>query len=378
MEKESSGERIVWVDCLKLFACLAVYVDHTSGFLYFNPYILYASYFSVPVFIFLSGMTGYGSNSKHVSEPYLEDMRRRLLRIVIPYAIATAFYVVYIYRMFDLKTYILSLLRFDISAPFYFLVFYIQLVMIGRGLYKLIQWTGKRTYFQWIYLFEIFVFVLFAALMMRYTYVLPVHGGGKYLFGGTYLVVYFLGMIFGKYCKRLVWGGKLSCIVCACSIALSVLWVIFMVKDQFQIDARLMYFGAVNPPGFTLVLYTGMIILAGWSLDGAIRSSQNIILNKLWKWISRGGKYSLYVYLFHLLFLSIFQRKGGYIQNIWMKRIACSLFVFGGCYIIGVMIEAGIKKYIRSEEQYGKNKKVENLSNGYWNRVSDGYRDTAE
>ena len=104
MEKESSGERIVWVDCLKLFACLAVYVDHTSGFLYFNPYILYASYFSVPVFIFLSGMTGYGSNSKHVSEPYLEDMRRRLLRIVIPYAIATAFYVVYIYRMFDLKT----------------------------------------------------------------------------------------------------------------------------------------------------------------------------------------------------------------------------------------------------------------------------------
>ncbi len=207
MKQSKLYERIVWVDCLKLLACLAVFVDHTYGFLYSNPYILYASYYSVPVFIFLSGMTGYESNNKHISERYKDDMERKLSRILIPYAIATAMYILYVNRFFDLKTYILSLLQFDASAPFYFLVFYIQLVMIGRGLYKLIELTEKKTYFQWIYLIETIILILVSSLMMRFTYVLPVHGGGKYLFGGTYLVIYFWGMLFGKYNKKVAWGG---------------------------------------------------------------------------------------------------------------------------------------------------------------------------
>lgn len=151
MANRVSEERVLWIDCLKLFACAAVFVDHTSGFLYRSDYIMYASYFSVPVFIFLSGITGFKSYNKHMSETYRDDINRRLVRILIPYAIAAACYILYTYRFFDLKNYLLSLIRFNASAPFYFLVIYIQLTLIGRGLCKLINLTGEKTHFQYFF-----------------------------------------------------------------------------------------------------------------------------------------------------------------------------------------------------------------------------------
>lgn len=87
-----STERQSWIDVLKFIAIAAVFVDHTSGFLYTSPYIAYASYFSVTVFIFLSGVTAFDSNIRRMNEPFVKNVWRKLRNILIPYAMCTSVY----------------------------------------------------------------------------------------------------------------------------------------------------------------------------------------------------------------------------------------------------------------------------------------------
>ena len=58
-------EQIKWINCAKMVAILAVMTDHTFDVLYTNSKIAMASYFSVSLFIILSGMTSYLSYSKN-------------------------------------------------------------------------------------------------------------------------------------------------------------------------------------------------------------------------------------------------------------------------------------------------------------------------
>lgn len=59
----AENKQILWLNCSKTVAVLAVLVDHTNGVLYTNQDIAYASYFSVSLFIIISGLTSYFSNS---------------------------------------------------------------------------------------------------------------------------------------------------------------------------------------------------------------------------------------------------------------------------------------------------------------------------
>ena len=61
MEK---NKQMKWLNFAKLAAIIAVITDHTNGYLYSNQDIAKASYFSVSLFIIISGMTSYLSNLK--------------------------------------------------------------------------------------------------------------------------------------------------------------------------------------------------------------------------------------------------------------------------------------------------------------------------
>lgn len=62
------NKQIVWLNCSKFVAILAVMLDHTNKILYQSSDIAYASYFSVELFVILSGMTSicliYGMRKK--------------------------------------------------------------------------------------------------------------------------------------------------------------------------------------------------------------------------------------------------------------------------------------------------------------------------
>ena len=59
---EQKGQRADWIDAAKLVAILGVLVDHTQNVLYSNHRIADCSYYSVGLFIFLMGVTGYGAS----------------------------------------------------------------------------------------------------------------------------------------------------------------------------------------------------------------------------------------------------------------------------------------------------------------------------
>lgn len=61
-DKGADGQ-VAWVNGAKLVAMLAVLVDHTNGVLYTSQEVALASYFSVALFILLSGMASYMANA---------------------------------------------------------------------------------------------------------------------------------------------------------------------------------------------------------------------------------------------------------------------------------------------------------------------------
>lgn len=49
--------RVMWIDCAKLIAILAVLVDHCSKILYDSEVIFNVSHLSICMFVFLSGLS---------------------------------------------------------------------------------------------------------------------------------------------------------------------------------------------------------------------------------------------------------------------------------------------------------------------------------
>ena len=80
-----------WINVGKFIAISAVIVDHCPA-LHITPYIQILSYFSVSLFVLLSGITSYYSCERHYSEGRAKEAFRRLSVVLIPYTVATAFY----------------------------------------------------------------------------------------------------------------------------------------------------------------------------------------------------------------------------------------------------------------------------------------------
>lgn len=122
------NNRLLWIDCAKYVAIIAVAIDHTNGFLYDNKTLAFASYFSVSLFILLSGLSSVISSSNKFKG--FQHQFKKVMRLFISYSIATLILFIYYRRFFDLKQYIDTLLNFNIQGPYYFLVFYFQLALI--------------------------------------------------------------------------------------------------------------------------------------------------------------------------------------------------------------------------------------------------------
>ncbi len=180
-----TGNRIAWIDLLKLLAIFAVFVDHTNGFLYTDQRVAYLSAFSVTLFILLSGMNSYLSyerrdqSGSEITWKNCESIK--LKKLIFPYIIATACYLIFAYGVLDLRTLISSVLQFSASAPFYFIVFYLQLVIIARPLYYLIKSTSKIKKLPYIYIY-IYIYngVCRICHIIRFVYKIYIHSAGSW------------------------------------------------------------------------------------------------------------------------------------------------------------------------------------------------------
>ena len=119
-----------WINMAKFVAILAVLVDHTYGVLYTNRSVFTASWFSVPLFILLMGITSYWSYERNFGR-LKGKVVKQIVRVAAPYLVATAVYLLFAFRTFDLQTFLTAAVHFNASGPFYFILLYTQLLLVG-------------------------------------------------------------------------------------------------------------------------------------------------------------------------------------------------------------------------------------------------------
>ena len=187
------GMEIKWINCAKCVAIIAVLVDHTRKVLYRSNAIWTLSFYSVALFIILSGMTSYISEKRREGN-YWSTFIRSSKKIFIDYCIATAIYQIAMYHYFDLETYFRYIISFNISGPFYFVCLYLQLMFVKKFLYMgMKNSTLKRDICCFI------IVLVISVILTEFTNVFNIYGGGGKLLGGTYLSLFFAGMLMMKY-----------------------------------------------------------------------------------------------------------------------------------------------------------------------------------
>lgn len=323
MKLQPEKQRIRWIDCAKTVAIIAVLVDHNSGLLYQNNNIKIISYFSVSLFILLAGITAFDT-TKVVRGGGRHKYWQGLSRILLHYAIATFILQVWYTHFFDLQTYISHLLHFSIQAPFYFLLFFLQLKLISPFLVMWCQFCNKQS-LSWLWHIASVLFLCwFSSVLIRYTFMLPVGGGGNFLFGGTYLLLYYIGIllsafgVFGVLRKRFV-------LILFISISFSIIWCWLYIQNIVNFDALLAdYYGiGKNPPSVRLLVLSITVLFICYSVFGLLEDSAVKINQEIVDAMAFIGRYTLYIFMYHLMVRDVILTFLPVVQtNIWLMRFA--------------------------------------------------------
>lgn len=134
----------LWINLAKFAAIIAVLVDHTNRVLYTRRSVAMFSYYSVSLFIFIMGVTTYLSFKRNIGMVG-KKVSKQILGILVPYIIATFIYQITRYKQFDFMQFLKYLVSFNISGPFYYVLLYIQLLLISPVIFYFIEFAVKKS-----------------------------------------------------------------------------------------------------------------------------------------------------------------------------------------------------------------------------------------
>ena len=350
-DNKEKTTRVLWIDCAKTMAIIAVLIDHSNGVFYTSSWVATSSYFSVSVFVILAGMTQkmVTLRRKTISGG---GQWARITRMLRDYAIAVFLLQCFYCRFFDLKTYINYLLNFNIQAPYYFLVFFIQLVAIAP---ILIQWNlycTQQKHASWYHLLTFVVLGIIAAIAINYTYILPVHGGGQFLFGGTFLLLYYCGITLAGSRIFEVQSKIVLGIATGMLLGIWIVWIVLMHNGLLPFDKWMeKYWGnGFNPPSVQSLLYGVISVFLFYAMFSFLQQLGNVIINTVLKGIAWFGKYTLYIFMYHLLVRdAITQLIPSISQNIVIYRL-----VFIGMFVIPAVFTYIVQRISLKWKQLGR------------------------
>ena len=295
------------------------------------------SFFSVTVFVFLAGMTAYLSIEKHYEESLVKELFRRVKNILIPYAIATAVYIAIAHRFFSLDIYLDRLVHFSASGPFYFVVFFTQLIVLSPILYSFLKKCGN-SHAKLLILTGLVVYI--SSVFTFKTHILEVHGGGKVLLGGSYLFIYFMGMLFasGHIRFKSVRVELISSVVAA---IFWFTWLKYFNGHFFTLEKSITLWGTgFNPPSITLLMLSLLTLWFLFSFFLLLEDCSFSVCHKLVFFLSFMGKKTLSIFLYHCLYLSYVLPLYNF-DNIWVKRVVYMSVMIGCPVIANVLYHRG-------------------------------------
>lgn len=329
-----------WINIAKALAIFAVVVDHAVGYLYTDPVIQRLSFFSVSLFLMISGMTSYFANIKYGCDgPWYHVWFRSSKKLLIAYLVSTAIIQIYQTHYFDLTVYLQHIIKFDIAPPYYFVPIYFQLMLVNSVLFRYLETPVSEK----LYIYRIAVMgVVITAISyfcLEYTNTFPsLNVSENYnILGGSYLLVYYIGMLLAKHKVIEKIGVIKNRIVLPILVLLCVIWYVES-SNLFPISYRFLFGSSYNPPNMAQILFSIVMLVICIKIYqfGSRYRVSNCILDR----VQYIGKKSLFIFLYHL---TIIQICSTYIplESMWIRRIVCF-----ACIIIGSLLLEKIFFYL--------------------------------
>jgi len=275
----------LWLDLLKGIAMIAVVIDHLYSY-YQNSSIQYHTGFHVSLFILIAGFTSAISIQNRGGVVNFSYIFKRILKIFIPYLIATLIYCLF-YRYFNLLTIFQKIITFSVAGPLYFVFFYIQLIAISCFIYRLVN-HNKSNFFD---IPLIIIFFLLSFLLNKFKIINSFYGGSGVLFGGSFLFLYVLGFFLKKY--ENFFYQKIT------NIILLIFSIFYLyIFESYNLVSK----SWSNPANNWLIIYTLIVFFLIFSLFQLLLHRFPKILLP----ITIIGKNSLPIFLYHTLIINIF------------------------------------------------------------------------
>ena len=346
------NRRAEWIDVAKFLAILAVMVDHTNSQLYTNPKVGYLSYYSVSLFILMMGVTTFWSLERQ-NEGFGKRIAQKCWGIYRPYLVATLIFCIAAYKCFDLETFINHTIHFSVCAPYYYICLYMQLVVISPLIYAVFKFASKKKNGIIYEVIGLVLVLVISSITTINTNILSIYGGGGKLFGGTYLILLYVGMWFGKYYDKIELKKFQTIIVLVVSGMATIGWSLFITVNTLQIDSHIPFGAGLNPPSVSLCTYAILLALSLFALGRLLSFKEQSVFSKGFKALAFMGKHTLYIFLYHRFFLdmvfpAVRLQTGMQISNIWIKRIAYFVCMISGSMLVEVIIEKIHKCIVRA------------------------------
>lgn len=335
-----------WIDIGKCIAIIGVVTDHMMNVLYYSPTINRLTDYSVTLFILLMGVTSFWSFDNS-SQCLYKKVKNRIIGIVLPYIVACFVYCIAIDGGFYWNSFWTRLINFNASGPHYYVLLYLQLIVIAPLLFFFLKLTDK---FKGGVLRVIAEFIVGGGVIACIAWACNIHSNiadiyASRLFGGSYILVLYIGLLVGKYYQKIINISKslkvITGVVTLFFLA-AIQFLIIVYDDIFKRDVILG--SSLNPPGVVIIVYGFLFMMFVYFFDRLIAYVNRKLLNCLSTVLRFIGKHTLYIFLYHLLFVSIL---GYFINewNNWFKIPVYYLVVIMGSVAIELIMKT-LKKYI--------------------------------
>ncbi|MBR1853304.1 MAG: acyltransferase [Lachnospiraceae bacterium] len=324
-----------WIDMGKLLAMLCVITIHMYGKLYLKTEYIYATTAGVSLFVILSGFSTFLSYEKYTGNLWVKAMKK-IAAIYIPYVVATFIYYIFDTDFFYLEEFFKRVLHCTAYGLFYYVSVYIQLTIISPILYRFIADEKRRKNFLGVLVG--FVTVCFIAhFTTLYTNVLDIYAGGGMLFGGTFLVVYYIGFCMAAFLPNI---NNRIIILSGFGVGTvgTILWGIFLMVKPLYLDAFLPFGAGFNPPSISFLIHTILMMTMLFFMEGTIQIIAWKPLEIVYDRVSRLGKHTLFVFMYHMFItdhiIGWFVSQGIVINFMWLKIPVYYIVLYGGSILI--------------------------------------------
>ncbi len=327
------NKKLLWISGTKAVAMIAVVLVHCDGKMYVNEYISMATSFSVTLFVLVSG---YSSGLSFIRHPnrQLSDSIYKMLPLIEEYLLATAILSTLYSKSFNLTEILKHSILFDIEGSYYFIFFFLQLKLISDIICRVIGklYVDSKA-LAWSSLVPV---AILCSLFVKHTRLLPLYGGGKYLLGGTYFFVYYLGVLLSRVDLNAFMNK-------AAFVVSSVAWLILSVlitKHKLPIDRILRPFWGAgdNPPSVAYMLFalsTFIICYISFNYFDRFESKIATIVKDV---IVAIGENTYSIFLYHLALVKLLVPLCD--NNIILLRIV----VFPLLFIVPACVSVAIRK----------------------------------